>query len=245
MCRQFFLERRKNDKKTCVHFMDHLDSCSLCVVEECPATFHSYACYRYPNRPPAVTQIPPTTAPISFTAIPSSIPATAIPASLDICTDPQVTTLLASFKTAILTSDGALLGSLVNPTHGMEVRYFRNGKVVNYDQEHASFLFETTYQVNWGIAPSSGLDAVGSFHELIVPDLLKVFGQNYALKCNNIQAGGVSYNIFWPYQSDYYSAFFAGTQANGSLDWRTWVIGLEYVNGKTYIHAIMQFFWEP
>jgi hypothetical protein len=194
---------------------------------------------------PAVTQVPPTTAPNPFTAIPSPIPATAIPASLDICTDPQATTLLTSFKTAILTSDGALLGSLVSPTHGMDARYFRNGKVVNYDQEHARFLFESTYQVDWGIAPGSGLDTVGSFHELIVPDLLKVFGQTYTLKCNNIQAGGAAYSIFWPYQGGYYSAFFAGTQANGSLDWRTWVIGIEYANGKPFIYAMMQFFWEP
>ena len=195
--------------------------------------------------PPAVTQVPPTTAPIPFTATPSPIPATATPASLDICTDPQAATLLASFKTAILTSDGALLSSLVSPTHGMDVRYFRNGKVVNYDQEHARFLFETTYQANWGIAPGSGADVVGPFHEILVPDLLKVFGQIYTLKCNNIQAGGAAYNIFWPYKGTYYSAFFAGTQANGGLDWRTWVIGIEYANGKPFIYAIMQFFWEP
>lgn len=195
--------------------------------------------------PPAVTQVPPTTAPNPFTAVPSPIPATAIPASLDICTDPQATTLLASFKTAILTSDGALLSSLVSPTHGMDARYFRNGTVVNYDQEHARFLFETTYQANWGIAPGSGADVVGPFHEILVPDLLKVFGQIYTLKCNNIQAGGAAYNIFWPYKGTYYSAFFAGTQANGSLDWRTWVIGIEYANGRPFIYAIMQFFWEP
>jgi hypothetical protein len=194
---------------------------------------------------PAVTQIPPTATPMPFTAIPSPVPTTAVPGILDICTDPQATSLLASFKTAVLTSDGALLSSLVSPTHGMDARYFRNGKVVNYDQEHARFLFETTYPVNWGIATGSGLEAVGSFHELIVPDLLKVFGQTYTLKCNNIQAGGVTYNIFWPYQSVYYSAFFAGTPASGSLDWRTWVIGIEYANGKPYIYAIMQFFWEP
>jgi hypothetical protein len=194
---------------------------------------------------PAVTQVPPTTAAIPFTAMPSPIPATVIPGGLDICTDPQATTLLASFKTAILTSDGALLSSLVSPTHGMDARYFRNGKVVNYDQKHARFLFETTYQVNWGSAPGSGADVVGSFHKLIVPDLLKVFSQTYTLKCNNIQAGGATYNIFWPYQGFFYSAFFAGTQANGSLDWRTWMIGIEYVNGKPYIYTIMQYFWEP
>ena len=33
--------------------------------------------------------------------------------------------------------------------------------------------------------------------------------------------------------------------ANGFLDWHTWAIGIEYVDGKPYIYALMQFFWEP
>lgn len=194
---------------------------------------------------PAVTQIPPTAVPTTFTAIPSPIPATPVPASLDICSDPQVTTLLASFKTAILTANGALLSSLVSPMRGMDARYFRGGKVVNYDQEHAKFLFVTTYQVNWGLAPGSGAGVVGSFHELIVPELLKVFSQPYTLHCNKIQTGGATYNPVWPYQSGFYSAFYAGTPVNANLDWHTWVLGVEYVNGRPYINAIMQFFWEP
>jgi hypothetical protein len=29
------------------------------------------------------------------------------------------------------------------------------------------------------------------------------------------------------------------------MDWQTWVAGIEYVNGKPYLYALMQFFWEP
>jgi hypothetical protein len=29
------------------------------------------------------------------------------------------------------------------------------------------------------------------------------------------------------------------------MDWHTWVAGIEYVNGKPYLYALMQFFWEP
>jgi hypothetical protein len=29
------------------------------------------------------------------------------------------------------------------------------------------------------------------------------------------------------------------------MDWHTVVVGMEYVNGKPYISAMMQFEWEP
>jgi len=166
--------------------------------------------------------------------------------STTFCADSKVTTLLGSFKTAVVTSDGELLVALVSPSRGMDVRYVRDGRVVNYDPEHAEFIFETTFQVDWGLAPGSGLDVKGSFQDVIVPDLLKVFTKNYTLHCNELKYGGVTYQPAWPYPStNFYSAFFAGTAENGNLDWHTWVIGVEYAGGKPYIFALMQFFWEP
>ncbi len=29
------------------------------------------------------------------------------------------------------------------------------------------------------------------------------------------------------------------------MDWHTWVMGIEYVSGKPYVYALIQFFWEP
>ncbi|MGE5251332.1 MAG: hypothetical protein ACM3QS_14085, partial [Bacteroidota bacterium] len=81
------------------------------------------------------------------------------------CADSQPKDVINSLKTALQTQDGALLASLVSPAHGMDVRYYRDGRVVTYDRDHAKFLFESTFQVNWGDAPGSGLPTVGSFHE--------------------------------------------------------------------------------
>ena len=76
-----------------------------------------------------------------------SLPATEIPVftlpsippvAANVCADPQVTTLIDSLKRAMLTSDGALLGSLVSP-NGMEVRWVRYGNIVTYDQEQSKF----------------------------------------------------------------------------------------------------------
>lgn len=162
-----------------------------------------------------------------------------------ICNDPQVTALIDSFKSAILNSNGPLLSSLVSPSRGMDVAFFRDGTVINYDQNHAKFLFETTYQVDWGPEPGSGAAKKGAFHEVVIPKLRESFNQAYELHCNELSHGGATYDLKWPYQGEFYSIYFPGTQANGNMDWHTWVVGIDYENGKPYIYALRQFFWEP
>jgi hypothetical protein len=181
---------------------------------------------------PGIT--PPAGTPVTPPTNPSSI-----------CNDPQVTALIDSFKSAVLNSNGPLLSSLVSPTRGMDVAFFRDGTVITYDQEHAKFLFETTFQVDWGAEPGSGAAKKGSFHDVVVPELVKAFNQPYELHCNELSHGGATYELKWPYQGEFYSIYFPGTTANGNMDWHNWVMGIEYVNGKPYVYALMQFFWEP
>lgn len=176
------------------------------------------------------------------TAIPTLTPP---PVAVDICADPQVTTLINSLKTAMLNADGPLLSSLVSPTRGLDAANFRDGNVINYTPEQAKFLFETTFEVNWGAAPGSGADKIGSFHDVIVPELVKAFNQPYTLHCNELKHGGATYEVSWPYQGDFYSIYFPGTETNGSMDWHTWAVGIEYVNSKAYIYALIPYFWEP
>ncbi len=169
---------------------------------------------------------------------------TQVPAAT-FCADSQPTALINSLKTALQTSNGALLASLVSPSHGMDARLYRNGRIVNYDQQHAKFLFETTYSVDWGPAPGSGMETMGSFHQTIIPDLLDVFNKNYTLKCDEVQVGGASYQATWPYSGiNFYSVYFPGS-SSGANDWHTWLLGMHYAGGKAYLYAIMQFKWEP
>ena len=167
------------------------------------------------------------------------------PVATDICTDPQVMALIDSLKTAMLSADGPLFSSLVSPTRGLDAANFRDGNVINYTPEQAKFLFETTFEVNWGAAPGSGEDKIGSFHDVIVPELVKAFNQPYTLHCNELKHGGATYEVSWPYQGDFYSVHFPGTEVNGSMDWHTWAVGIEYENNKPYIYALIPYFWEP
>ncbi|HEX2990437.1 MAG TPA: hypothetical protein VHO49_07140 [Anaerolineales bacterium] len=202
---------------------------------------------------PVETSALSTQTPISLTPLPATagstpvvtLPATQSSGSTNLCADPQATTLIDSLKTAVLNSDGPLLASLVSPSSGLDVAYFHSGTVVNYRPDQAQFLFETTYEVDWGVEPGSGAPKTGSFHEVVVPALVKMFNQPYTLHCNELKYGGATYPVNFPYEKGYYSIYFAGTEANGSLDWQTWVAGIEYVDGRPYLYALMQFFWEP
>ena len=186
----------------------------------------------------------PTDTPVSFTAIPT-LTLTPPPVSVTFCNDPHVIAGIDSLKSSMLTSNGELLSSLVHPSRGMEVRWIRYGNVITYTAEQATFLYETTFEATWGDEPGSGASKKGSFHDVIVPDLVEVFNQPYTLHCNDLKHGGATYELVWPYPGNFYAVFFAGTDQYGFLDWHTWAIGIDYVNGKPFIFAMMQFFWEP
>ena len=191
-----------------------------------------------------LTETPTLTPNATFTPIFTPTATPIPPVAPTICADPQVIALIDSLKTSMLTADGKLLSSLISP-QGMEVRYFRNGKVITYTPYQANFLFVTTYQAKWGTEPGSGLPKKGAFHDVIVPELVTIFNQPYTLHCNEIRHGGATYEVSWPYARDFYAIHFAGTEQYSYMDWHTWVVGVEYVNGKPYIYALVNFFWEP
>lgn len=235
-----------------------LSACSL--PQSNPALLPTPTIFFLPTFPPASPTLPvPTVAlptSVFITAMPTSgvLPTLSSPApsggvtpvpSATFCADPAASAIITSLQTAIQTSDGKQLASLVSPVHGMEVRRYRDGRTVAYDQTHAKFLFESTYQVKWGNAPGSGLPTVGSFHEVIIPAWQKVLTTSFTLACNQLQVGGTTYTAQWPYPGvNYYSLYYPGTAANGNMDWQTLVIGMENVNGRYYIYPVMQFEWE-
>jgi hypothetical protein len=190
--------------------------------------------------------IPPTnlTALPTFTPIPaltqpstSTLPAATI--SLAFCDDPRGRELINSFGAAIASKDGSLLASLVSPVSGMDVRFYRDGNVVNYDMEHAEFVFETTFQADWGLSFGSGEPTLGSFQEIILPSLQQVFISSAVLVCNQIEAARLS--AFGPYSDmNYYSDISA--PMNTAADWET-LVGMDNVAVNHL--ALVHFVWEP
>jgi hypothetical protein len=164
------------------------------------------------------------------------------------CADAHVTSLLDNLKTAVNNTDGKLFSSLVSPAHGLDVVYIRDGTVANYTPEEAGWAFQSTYRVDWGTGAGSGQLVSGTFPEIILPALQDVF-TNMTLTCNEIKLGGATYTVEWPSEYtnlNFYSLYDPGNDpSNGGLDWRTWLAGVEYVDGQPYLFSLSNYQWEP
>jgi hypothetical protein len=163
------------------------------------------------------------------------------------CADGRVNSLLTNFGNAVKNSNGAALSPLVSPDHGMSVRLWRNGNVVVFDQAHAQWIFTSSFSHDWGAAPGSGLDTVGSLHAQVLPKWLDVLNGSYTLSCNTPQTGGASYDTSWPasYTNiNFYSLYKPGP-AGDENSWRTLLVGVEYVQDQPYIFSVTQYQWEP
>jgi hypothetical protein len=166
------------------------------------------------------------------------------------CADGNVNTLIANLGNALKSSNGQLLASLVSPAHGMTVHLWIHEKGITFDREHARWVFDSTYANDWGVAPGSGLETTGSFHETVLPKLLDVINAptpGYTLTCDKVQTGGASYDTSWRPEFanvNFYSLYKPGPAGN-ELSWRTVLVGVEYVNGLPYIFSLTQLEWEP
>lgn len=216
------------------------------------------ACAIPVDAPPPPTALPTASPQWTLTSAPT-FPATPAPESPivltqtpfptqppDFCSDIRGTELVNSLSKAIASKDGALLASLVSPSNGMDVRHYRDGKVINFDVEHARFIFESTFQADWGISFGSGEKTVGSFQEIVLPALEQVFTPNSLIVCGQIQTGRKNYFVEWPYPAmNLYSVYFPGTDEFGLLDWQTWAVGMEIADGKPTLAALVHYMWEP
>ena len=163
------------------------------------------------------------------------------------CGDAKVTALLANFKTAMIQQDGVLLAALTSPAHGLNVTYLRTGRTITYTPDKARWVFVSTYQANWGFHPASALEIKGSFHEEVLPKILDVLNSSYTSTCNDPATGPKNYQFYWPFEYgniNYYALLKPGTPGI-DLDWRTWLVGVEYVNGQPYLFSLLHLFWEP
>jgi hypothetical protein len=163
------------------------------------------------------------------------------------CADGRVNTLLTNFGNAFKTSNGEVLASLVSPAHGMTVYQWRYGIAHTFKQSDARWVFGSTFKHNWGAAPGSGMDTIGAFHVAVLPNLLDVFNASYSLTCNSLGTAPQYGSNPWPVEYanvNFYTVYKPGTPGV-DLDWRYWLVGVEYVQGQPYIFAVIHFAWEP
>jgi hypothetical protein len=159
------------------------------------------------------------------------------------CADTRIGQLLDQLQGSINQSSGDMFAGLVSPLHGVDIRLWAYSTAVNYNATGARSVFTSTDSINWGGGPS-GTPDVGTFKDIIQPKLAEVLNApNMETYCDNLTKVYPLANP-WPYPNyRYYNLYKPASSA--FFDFRTWLIGFEYVNGQPYISALVTIVWEP
>jgi hypothetical protein len=162
------------------------------------------------------------------------------------CKSPEIEEMLYAFNNVLLGGDGWTLSTMVSPLHGLGVRYWRNGNNIPYTAQMSKSLFFSLDIQNWGPDPANGLDTVGTFSNVVYPNLLDVANAEIRFACGDATDAGPTPDP-WPteYQNANYFTIHKPGPPGIETGWQTWLIGFEYVEGKPYLFALIHFQWRP
>ncbi|MGB8981625.1 MAG: NBR1-Ig-like domain-containing protein [Anaerolineales bacterium] len=160
------------------------------------------------------------------------------------CADARLPVLIEQLKGSLNQSNGDMFAGLVSPSHGTNVHLWAYQPPVTFTAATARNVFTSTESYNWGSGPRGEPD-MGTFKDVIQPKLLEVVNApNMETYCDNLTK---VYPLAapWPYPNiRYYNLYKPATPGN-DFDFRTWLVGFEYVNGQPYLHALVSIVWEP
>ncbi len=159
------------------------------------------------------------------------------------CADARIAALIEQLKGSLLQSNGDAFASLVGAKHGVMINFWRDVPATPYTKVAIQGIFSDATSYNWGTGPAAGpTGTIGTFAQIVQPDLVDVFNSSYQLGCDNPSYADMFPNA-WSYTNiHFYSITKPPTTA---LDWKVWLIGFEYVDGAPYIYSTVHYVWEP
>jgi hypothetical protein len=160
------------------------------------------------------------------------------------CADARVQTLIEQLKGSLNQSNGDMFASLIGSKHGAAINFWRDVPAVNYTNVTARNIFTDTTVYNWGTGPAAGpTGTMGTFAQIVQPDMVDVFNSSYQLGCDNPSYATMFVNP-WPYTNIHFYSITKPPTSN-VFDWKVWLIGFEYVEGVPYLYGTVHYVWEP
>jgi len=159
------------------------------------------------------------------------------------CQDPRPIDLANRFILALQGESGHELAQLASPKRGLIIRHdWWNPEVIT-ELGSLPLLFQDSSELDWGISRDSGIPIIGSFAQVILPQLLDVFPVAPSYSCNRIATGNTAEEVAWPaeYTNLNFISFHRAAPSPSSLNWRTWALGIEYVGGAPYLAVLVQY----
>ena len=159
------------------------------------------------------------------------------------CADSRILPLIEQARQSMNQANGNLLGPIVSPVHGVNMHLWAYGPGINFSQATAANIYNDTTVYNWGGGPS-GIPDTGTFNVTVKPKYQDAFNApNRETYCDDLTK---VYPLSrpWPYPNiRFYNLY---KPASGqTFDFRTLLIGIEYINGQPYIYGMVNIVWEP
>lgn len=160
------------------------------------------------------------------------------------CEDGRVPDLVNRFILAVQQRDGGQLAQLVSPKRGLVIRHDWWNPEVVYEPSQVQGIFQDPGERIWGINRDSQQPIEGPFREVILPKLDDVFSVGPEVNCNQLVVGTTAQTANWPSEFtnlNYYSFYRAAPTPGNALNWRTWALGIEFVDGQPYLSLLVQY----
>jgi uncharacterized protein YgiM (DUF1202 family) len=160
------------------------------------------------------------------------------------CADTRIPLMIEQLKASMIQPNGDIFASLVSIKSGVNVQAWQLTTPVNITRNAAADVFTSTQVYDWGQPEGRGGEPIlGTFAQIIKPSMLEVFNApNMVTYCDEPT------NVFefartWPYTNiHYYNLFKPGPS---TLDFHTWLIGIEYLNGVPRLYSMTSILWAP
>jgi hypothetical protein len=160
------------------------------------------------------------------------------------CADPRVADLANRFILALQDRNGAQMAQLTSPRRGLIFRHDWWNPEVQFGLATVSAVFQDPSSLNWGVNRDSEQPIQGPFSEVILPSLDDVFSVAPEMKCNGLGVGSTAQVAEWPSEFanlNFLSFHRPAPQPGNALNWRTWALGIEYVEGHPYLALAIQY----
>jgi hypothetical protein len=141
-------------------------------------------------------------------------------------------------------SNGSLLGPIVSPPHGVNMHLWAYQPGVNFTPAKAVNIYTDSTAYDWGSGPS-GMPTIGTFNVEVKPKYLEVLNApNQERYCDDLTK---VYPLAkpWPYPNIRYYNLYKPGSPDIILDYRSLLIGFEYINGQPYLYGMVTVTWEP
>ena len=160
------------------------------------------------------------------------------------CADPRISMLIEQLKGSMNQSNGDMLSAITSPVHGVNIHLWKNAAPINFTQATARNVFTSAEAYNWGGGPSGQPD-IGTFVQIIQPKMMDTLNApNRETYCDDL-SGVLSFFDPWPYHTVRFYNLRKPSTLPELLDFRTWLIGIEYINNQPYLYAMISFVSEP